>query len=29
MTVLDKRFRDEPGRSLADLLRRFASDAVD
>ena len=29
MTVLDERFRDEPGRSLADLMRRFASDGVD
>ena len=29
MVVLDERFRDEPGRSLADLMRRFASNAVD
>ena len=29
MTLLDDRFRDEPGRSLADLMRRFASDGVD
>ena len=29
MTVLDERFRDEPGRSLADLMRRFGSDGVD
>ena len=29
MVVLDERFRDEPGRSLADLMRRFAQDGVD
>ena len=29
MGVLDERFRDEPGRSLADLMRRFGSDGVD
>ena len=29
MAVLDERFRDEPGRSLADLMRRFGSDGVD
>ena len=29
MLVLDERFRDEPGRSLADLMRRFARDGVD
>ena len=29
MTLLDDRFRDEPGRSLADLMRRLASDGVD
>lgn len=27
LTVLDQRFRDEPGRSLADLQRRYADDA--
>ena len=29
MVVLDERFRDEPGRSLADLMRRFAQGGVD
>ena len=29
MAVLDERFRDEPGRSLADLMRRFGSDGLD
>ncbi len=29
MTVLEQSFRDEPGRSLADLMRRFALDGVD
>ena len=29
MLLLDERFRDEPGRSLADLMRRFARDGVD
>ena len=28
ITVLDERFRDEPGRSLADLLRQQAGEAA-
>ena len=27
--ALDERFRDAPGRSLADLMRRHAADGVD
>ena len=27
--ALDERFRDAPGRSLADLMRRHAADRVD
>ena len=29
MGVLDERFRDEPGRSLPDLMRRLSGDEVD